>query len=61
MKAMMNKKITLIMDNDNIDNIKTIKEFTPISGFIVQILYPPYHQDHKSDEFLYIMMKKMIL
>ena len=60
MEAMMNKKITLIMDNDNIDNIKTIKEFTPISGFIVQILYP-YHQDHKSDEFLYMMMKKMIL
>ena len=60
MEAMTNKKITFIMDYDNIDTIKTIKEFTPISGFIVQILYP-YHQDHKSDEFLYIMMRKMIL
>ena len=34
MEAMTNKKKTSTMDNDNIDIIKTIKEFTPISGFI---------------------------
>ena len=60
MEARTNKKITLIMDYDNIDYIKTSKEFTPISSFIVQILYT-YHQDHKSDEFFYMMMKKMII
>jgi len=55
-----NKKLTFIIDNLNIDNTKSVKEFTPRSGFNVQILLT-YHQDHNNDEFYSNMRKKMIL
>ena len=55
-----NKKITFIIDNVNIDNTKSVKEFIPRSGFNDQILLT-YHQDHNNDEFYYKMRKKMIL
>ena len=55
-----NKKITFIIDNVNIANTKSVKEFIPRSGFNDQILLT-YLQDHNNDEFNYKMRKKMIL
>ena len=55
-----NKKLTFVIDNVNIDNTKSVKEFIPRSGFNDQILLT-YHKDHNNDEFYYKMRKKMIL